>query len=133
VLVSANGIRSLRRLRRLEPRIAIGIGYPRDRIGVGGWPWPARVGRTAVEAGRALLPRRIPLMLSLSGADVVMIHRSLVTADAVAAAHTSGAAFFTWTVNDPASVELLNALDVDGITTDDPQMAVAAVATLAVP
>lgn len=130
VLVSSTWVRSLRRFRRLEPRIATGLGYPRDRVGAGGWRWPEGVTAGAVAAARAVMPRRVPALVALSQADVLMLHRNLVTPATVAAAQARGAALFAWTVNDPAEVAALARLGVDGITSDDPKMAVEALATL---
>jgi glycerophosphoryl diester phosphodiesterase len=130
VLVSSNAMHSLRRFAELEPRIARGLGYPRDRVGAGSWPWPDRVADLAVAFARRLMTRRAELMLRFSSADVLMIHHALVTAEAVEVTHRLGVAFFTWTVNEPAQVAGLAALDVDGITTDDPKMALEALATL---
>jgi glycerophosphoryl diester phosphodiesterase len=130
VLVSSTWVRSLRRLRRLEPRLATGLGYPRDRVGAGGWRWPDRVTGSAVAAARAVMPTRVPALVALSQADVLMLHRNLVTPATVKAAHDRGAAIFAWTVNDRAGVAALDELGVDGITSDDPKMALETVATL---
>jgi glycerophosphoryl diester phosphodiesterase len=130
VLVSANSARSLRLFKRLEPRIATGLGYPRDRVGAGSWRWPRGFTAKAVAVGRAIMPRRVPSLLALSQVDVLMLHRNLVTQAAVDAAHGRGVAVFAWTANDPAEVAALASLAVDGITTDDPRMALETLATL---
>jgi glycerophosphoryl diester phosphodiesterase len=44
----------------------------------------------------------------------------LVTAETVAAAHALGLEMFVWTINEPAEMERLLALGVDGIITDYP-------------
>ena len=130
VLVSSTWVRSLRRFRRLEPRIATGLGYPRDRVGAGSWRWPDGMTARAVAAAQAVMPRRVPALVALSQADVLMLHRNLVTAPVVAATRSRGAALFAWTVNDPAEVAALARLGVDGITSDDPKMTAETLATL---
>jgi glycerophosphoryl diester phosphodiesterase len=130
VLVSSNSPRSLRLFKRLEPRIATGLGYPRDRVGAGKVPWPEWFTASSVRTGQAIMPTRAVALLAFSGCDVLMLHRNLVTAETVAAAHRRGTAIFAWTANDPAQVGRLAALAVDGITTDDPKMALHTLATL---
>jgi glycerophosphoryl diester phosphodiesterase len=130
VLVSSTWGRSLRKLKRLEPRLATGLGYPRDRAGAGAWSWPAGVSAVAVAVAREAMPARTPPLLAFSRADVLMLHRNLVTPAVVGIAHRRGVALFVWTVNDPGQVAGLASLAVDGITSDDPGMVRETLATL---
>jgi glycerophosphoryl diester phosphodiesterase len=57
--------------------------------------------------------------------DVQAVHpyTSDVTGDSVAHAHNRGRLVHVWTVNDPTDMQRLRNLKVDGIFTDDPQLA----------
>ena len=54
-------------------------------------------------------------------------HAPLVTAALVEAAHAAGRWVCTWTANTESAVQQLADLDVDGIMTDDPVMAITAI------
>lgn len=54
----------------------------------------------------------------------------LVTAESVAAAHALGLEVHVWTIDDPAEMEALLALGMDGLMTDVPQRAAALLARL---
>jgi glycerophosphoryl diester phosphodiesterase len=57
-------------------------------------------------------------------------HHSAVSAELVAAAHERGLAVNTWTVDDPARMQVLAAWGVDAIITNDVALALATLATL---
>jgi glycerophosphoryl diester phosphodiesterase len=119
-----------RRLSRLAPSLPRAIGYPRDRYGVSRLRWPAGLTRTGAAALRQAMPLRIPLLLRVARADVLSLHRTLCSRAAVGAAHAFGAPVLAWTANDPSTVRRLAAAGVDAIVSDDPGMAVEALATL---
>jgi glycerophosphoryl diester phosphodiesterase len=79
------------------------------------------------------VPARIPMLLSASRANVLSLHRAFASDRVVEAVHARGAAILVWTVNDPAAVERFAALGVDGIVTDDPEMALQTLARLNTP
>lgn len=68
-------------------------------------------------------PRGVALQVPPSFGDV-----ELVTPESVAAAHALGLEVHVWTIDDPAEIDRLLDLDVDGIMTDLPQVAFAAFA-----
>ena len=79
----------------------IGVTYPEDRRGIA----RRRILHPAIRLGtvalRAALPRRVPAMLASAGANALMLHQAVVSAETVAAAHDCGAAVWTWTIDRP--------------------------------
>ena len=118
-----------RRVRALAPELPVAIGYPRDRYGVSRIRWPGRLTRTGAAALRAAMPVRVPLLLMAARADVLALHHALCSPAAVAAAHRRGAPVLAWTANDPVVVERLDAMGVDAVVSDDPEMALATLRT----
>ena len=88
------------RLRRLAPHLTIGLLY---------------------DANLAL-PLRRAWLRPLLRPKALHPHHRLVTARYVAWAHAKGYRVYTWTVNDPAEMRRLIALQVDGIITDRPDV-----------
>jgi glycerophosphoryl diester phosphodiesterase len=118
-----------RRLGVLAPGARRAIGYPRDQYGVSRMRWPASLTRSGAAALRAAMPARIRLLLAASRADVLALHHTLCSHAAVRVAHARGVPVLGWTANEPAVVRRLEALGVDGIVSDDPEMALATLRT----
>jgi glycerophosphoryl diester phosphodiesterase len=116
---------SVRRLAELAPDLQRAIGYPRDRYGLSRVRWPAPLTGAGAASARALMRLRVPLLLRQSHADALSVHRAFCSAGAVAAAHGRGAPVIVWTVNDPEEMNHFARLGVDGIVTDDPELALA--------
>jgi glycerophosphoryl diester phosphodiesterase len=70
------------------------------------------------------------LLLRRTRAGVLSLHQTLCSRAAVATAHRFGAPVLAWTANDPQTVRRLAAAGVDGIVSDDPQMALATLLAL---
>ena len=66
---------------------------------------------------------RGPLLLGRSKADVLALHKGLVSAAVVRAIHARGATVLAWTANEPDLVSRLSEAGVDAISSDDPGMA----------
>ncbi len=96
----------LRRFAELDPELPRSYTLPRDRAGL----------------SRALLQRRVPVLLRRAKASSLTLHHSLVSTVAVERAHELGAAVYVWTVNDIKLAKALLAAEVDGIITDDPRI-----------
>jgi glycerophosphoryl diester phosphodiesterase len=111
---------TLRAVKRLEPRLGVSRSYPRDRLRVSERGLPEPVLRGALAALRRALPARIAGMLRRAEADAATLHHLVLSEPLVARCHALGAAVFAWTVNDPAALERVVALGVDGVITDDP-------------
>jgi glycerophosphoryl diester phosphodiesterase len=121
-LVTCPVLEPLRVLRRLEPELTIGVGYPHDRFGLSRRRALAPVTLAAALTLRVTLPLRIGRLLGSTGASVASLHYIVVTRAAVSRAHAAGAAVIAWTVNDPETLRSLARAGVDGIVTDDPRL-----------
>ena len=88
-VVSSFHRESLRAVARAVPGVRIGVTYPEDRRGIA----RRRILHPAIRLGtvalRAALPRRVPAMLASAGANALMLHQAVVSAETVAAAHDS--------------------------------------------
>ncbi|MFL5871689.1 MAG: glycerophosphodiester phosphodiesterase [Solirubrobacterales bacterium] len=127
-MASTMEIRSLEALKQLEPDLQRGWTLPRvDR------DWNSRRwARPLVIAGsaslRARLPRQIAVGAPRLGAWAVWVYHPLITRRLVDAAHRVGVAVIAWTVDEPARIRELAALEVDGICSNDPRVLDAAAA-----
>jgi glycerophosphoryl diester phosphodiesterase len=119
-----------RRFARLAPELPRAIGYPRDRLGVSSLRWPRPLQRAGATALSRAMPARVPVLLRWARANTLSLHHTLCSRAAVAAAHRLGAPVLAWTVNDPAAVRRVTAAGVDGIVSDDPEMALATLLAL---
>jgi len=119
-----------RRFARLAPELPRAIGYPRDRLGVSNLRWPRPLQRAGATALRQAMPARVPVLLRWARANTLSLHHTLCSRAAVATAHRLGAPVLAWTVNDAAAVKRVTAAGVDGIVSDDPEMALATLLAL---
>lgn len=111
----------LAELRRLEPALDLGLGYPFDRGGIAEKGLlPNAVIRAALLSLRVALPYRVSGMLGRASADAASLHHLVITPAAVRRVHSGGAATIAWTVNDRADLERVVRAGVDGVVTDDP-------------
>jgi glycerophosphoryl diester phosphodiesterase len=124
-LVSTAYSATSRRFRAIAPQLPVAIGYPRDRLGISSFRWPRVLQRGGAASLRTAMPARIPLLLRVSRATTLSLHHTLCSRAAVAAAHRAGAPVLAWTANDAGVVRRLNEAGVDGIVSDDPEMALA--------
>jgi glycerophosphoryl diester phosphodiesterase len=123
-LVSSTFPEVLRALRAREPALATGLGYPYDRGRVAERGLvPEVIIRAALTALRAALPARVVRMATSARVDVLSLHHLVVSAPAVERCHARGIAVFAWTVNDREALERVLELGVDGVVTDDPDLA----------
>ena len=121
-LVSSTYMRTLVRVRELEPALRLGWSVPRARRDYTMsraylLPALAVLGRM-----RRRLPRIAAGHLAAGRCDALMAHWRLVTPALVAAVHAAGGELFVWTVDDTARIRALEALGVDGVITNDPRL-----------
>ena len=121
-VASSHWTPTLRDLRTEEPGLAVGLTYPEDRRGLARRRLLTPLVPTAVGVLARVLPRRLPRWLRSTGASVAMLHYAVLSRAAVERCHQAGAAVWTWTVNERALLERVVALDVDGVTSDDPRL-----------
>jgi glycerophosphoryl diester phosphodiesterase len=121
-MVSTMETRSLVVLRALEPRLRLGWTYPRvtrawDRKR---WARPFVLGLGA--AMRRRLPELAARRLPELGARLIWVYHPLVTGRLVTAVRAAGGGVVAWTVDDLERMRALDALEVDGICTNDPRL-----------
>ena len=121
-LISSQFMRSLVRVRELEPRLRLGWSVPRARRDYTKsklWLVPALAGRALL---RQLLPGRATKALGQKRCDALMVHYRLVTPGLVRAVERAGGELYVWTVDDAARIERLEAMGVSAIISNDPRL-----------
>jgi glycerophosphoryl diester phosphodiesterase len=108
----------LRRVRVLEPTLAIGLTVP----GVPGITGTPLLTPTLGRVYRRLLPRRAGAHLRAGEIDALVAHWRMVTRELVAAVLGAGGELYAWTVDDAGEIERLRALGVTGVITNDPRL-----------
>lgn len=121
-VVASFWMRSLLRLRALEPALPCALSYPEDRFGLGGRRSLAPLVRGGTPVMRQLLPHRIGRWLDRTGVRAASLYVDLVSTAVVQRCHARDAAVFAWTVNEPEPASRLIQAGVDGIITDDPRI-----------
>jgi glycerophosphoryl diester phosphodiesterase len=121
-LVSTVWPGSLRALHELEPELARGLTYPEDRHGLSA----RRIGSGLVGPGlavlRSVLALRIPRMLAAASANVVVLHRQVVSERVVRRCHALDVPVLAWTALTSEQVRQLDRRGVDGVIADDPRI-----------
>lgn len=113
---------SLKRLRDLEPMLRTGISYPWDRRGLSTRRALKPFVGTGVAALRGVLPYRIAAMVRAADASSAMLHYSVLSRRVVERSHELGIRVFAWTVDEPALLEQVLAMGVDGVISNDPRI-----------
>jgi glycerophosphoryl diester phosphodiesterase len=121
-LVSTMFMRSLVRLRDLEPSLRLGWSVPRMQRD----PTQSSVLRLAAYGGLPYLRRRVRLAaarhLAAGRCDAVMAHWRLVTPALVRTITAAGGELYVWTVDDASRIRRLERLGVTGVITNDPRL-----------
>ncbi len=111
----------LQAVRRVDPRVVIGLSYPRDRAGIARSGRYEPLVRAGTSAMRRLLPRRVVGMARRAGASAIMLHHSVVSADVVERCRRNALPVFAWTVDDPTLLRTVIDAGVHGVITNDPR------------
>jgi glycerophosphoryl diester phosphodiesterase len=121
-LVSTMFMRSLVRLRTLEPSLRLGWSVPRMKRD----PTASPVLRLAAYSGLPYLRRRVRLAaarhLAAGRCDAVMAHWRLVTPALVRTVRSAGGELYVWTVDEAQRIARLERLGVTGVITNDPRL-----------
>jgi glycerophosphoryl diester phosphodiesterase len=117
---------ALRSVREAVPALAVGLSYPRDRLGISGRRGLAPVVALGLRTtrGGAL---RLPARLERAGACAAFLHVAVVSAAAVRRLQSAGVAVVAWTVDEPDDVIRVVEEGVDGVISNDPQMVIATI------
>jgi len=121
-LVSTQYMRSLVKLRGLEPALRLGWSVPRVKR-----DYTSNL-LYAVPAYSALLyvRRRLPAVaaghIAAGRCDALMCHFKLVTPALLKAVRGAGGELYVWTVDDARRIRSLEALGVTGVITNDPRL-----------
>jgi glycerophosphoryl diester phosphodiesterase len=121
-LVSSQYMRSLVKIRALEPGLRLGWSVPRahrDYTKSLIWVLPAL-------SALAFMRRRLPGLaaghLRDGRIDAVMAHHRLATPKLVEAVHGAGGELYVWTVDDAEHIRRLGAMGADAVITNDPRL-----------
>lgn len=105
---------SMRRLLRLRARLGGRVASAVSSVGVAYHRFSPRLSSRLFGTGQAL---QIPVRWRLAGRRV-----TLVTAELIERAHRRGQQVHVWTIDDPAEMDRLIDLGVDGLMTDRPDV-----------
>jgi glycerophosphoryl diester phosphodiesterase len=119
-LATTQYMRSLVRLRELEPALRLGWSVPRARRDYTASRLYLLPALAALARIRRRLPDRAAAHLRAGRCDVVMAHWRVTTPALVGAVHSAGGELFVWTVDDAVAIRRFARLGVDGVVTNDP-------------
>lgn len=121
-LVSTLWMRSLVKLRALEPALRLGWSVPRLKND----PTQSWLTKVPAYAGaawlRTKLPRSAAAHIAAGRCDALMCHWRLVTPRLVRAIGEAGGELYVWTVDDGPRIGKLEQLGVTGVITNDPRL-----------
>jgi glycerophosphoryl diester phosphodiesterase len=115
-------MRSLVRLRELEPALRLGWSVPRLKRDYGesrALAAPAYIGLLYL---RRRVARAAAVHLAAGRIDAVMAHHRLVTPRLVRTVRRAGGELYVWTVDDADRIRALERLGVTGVITNDPRL-----------
>ena len=121
-LVSSQYMRSLVKIRAIEPRLRLGWSVPRVRKDYSRsklWALPAW---GLLTWWRRRLPGIAAGHLRDGRIDAVMSHFRLVTPRLVEEVGAAGGELYVWTVDDAAHIERLAVMGVTGVISNDPRL-----------
>jgi len=121
-LISSNWMRSLVKIRALEPRLRLGWSVPRvkrDYTASVLTKLPAYIG---VRHVRRRLPAAVGRHLHAGRCDALMAHWLFVTPQLVEAVRHAGGELYVWTVDELPLIGSLRMLGVTGVITNDPRL-----------
>ena len=121
-LVSTQYMRSLVKLRELEPALRLGWSVPRVKRDYTRSLLYAVPAYSFLLYARRRLPRVAAGHIAAGRCDAVMCHFKLVTPALLEAVRGAGGELYVWTVDDAHRIRSLEALGVTGVITNDPRL-----------
>jgi glycerophosphoryl diester phosphodiesterase len=121
-LVSTQYMRSLVKLRELEPRLRLGWSVPRVKRDYTRNLLYAAPAYALLLHARRRLPGVAAGHIAAGRCDAVMCHYKLVTPTLLDAIRGAGGELYVWTVDDARRIRSLEALGVTGVITNDPRL-----------
>jgi glycerophosphoryl diester phosphodiesterase len=121
-MTSTMEVRSIHVLGEIEPELSRGWTLPKV-----GRDWTrSRLARPLVAAGVATMRARLPAIVRRHaprlGVKAIWLYHPLASRSMAAAAHGAGCKLICWTVDQPARIDALLELGVDGICSNDPRL-----------
>jgi glycerophosphoryl diester phosphodiesterase len=120
-IVSSTYLDSLDRVSKLAPGMRRGWSVPRARRDYTRSIY-APAAYLIARVIRRRLPREAASLIKAGRLDAVMAHWLLASRRLVEQVKSAGGQVYVWTVDDPARIEKLSALGVDGVITNDPRL-----------
>ena len=121
-LVSSQYMRSLVKLREIEPGLRLGWSVPRVKRDYTSNLLYAAPAYAALLYVRRRLPPVAAGHILAGRCDALMCHFKLVTPALVQAVFGAGGELYVWTVDDARRIRSLEALGVTGVITNDPRL-----------
>jgi len=121
-LVSTQYMRSLVKLRELEPSLRLGWSVPRVKRDYTKNLLYAAPAYALLLHARRRLPAVAAGHIAAGRCDAVMCHYKLVTPALLEAVRGAGGELYVWTVDDARRIRSLEALGVTGVITNDPRL-----------
>ena len=121
-LVSTQYMRSLVKLRELEPALRLGWSVPRVKRDYTQNLLYAAPAYALLLHARRRLPKVAAGHIAAGRCDAVMCHFKLVTPALLEAISGVGGELYVWTVDDARRIRKLEALGVTGVITNDPRL-----------
>jgi glycerophosphoryl diester phosphodiesterase len=120
--LSSFHVDALRRFRRLEPQVRLGISFPRGWFGIDRRRRLAPVVRGGLRGLRLATPALVDVLLVRSRTTALVLHHDLVSRAAVARAHARRASVVAWTVDSRKDLARVEKAGVDAVVTNDPSI-----------
>ena len=121
-LVTTQWMRSLVKLRELEPALRLGWSVPRVKRDYTQNLLYAAPAYTLLLYARRRLPGVAAGHIAAGRCDAVMCHFKLVTPALLEAVQGAGGELYVWTVDDARRIRELEQLGVTGVITNDPRL-----------
>ena len=121
-LICSTYAESLRVLRAAAPEARLGFSYPALRSDPTTRPGTKYAALALAAGARQVIPAAFARRIRRGEFDAVMIHWRLMSRRLLRAVRAAGGEVYVWTVDDPALVQALVDLGVDGVITNDPRL-----------